>query len=377
MKSLLWVASFLLLAFLGDRAIGYYFSKVTRNSQFRFSKLYNSNDTADVVFLGNSRGLTFYLPAAEAVSQKKCVNLSYNGMPADLSKNLFFDYLDHHPKPEIVVIDVTMCDRNNDPLKQGFLLFTPSSKRLDTLVRGINPPENKSIGKKIMFGSMISHLYRYNNELFQRVLFHRNKTDKDVINDRVITELAANDTAFKSYQVRMFKERVADLKEIIDTARARNIAVKLVINPYYPAFADVVRDSFLAPLKSYVEQETQMPVADFSKALNERDEFGDYQHANKKGSAHYMSILNENNIFSNQPVAISFQPSSSNEPLALSLEPSHNRDSSRLITQSSQLLTVSNTNVKPTRKLISKPYRKNYEDSNSGSWISVDTMFSN
>ena len=283
MKSLLWVASFLLLAFLGDRAIGYYFSKVTRNSQFRFSKLYNSNDTADVVFLGNSRGLTFYLPAAEAVSQKKCVNLSYNGMPADLSKNLFFDYLDHHPKPEIVVIDVTMCDRNNDPLKQGFLLFTPSSKRLDTLVRGINPPENKSIGKKIMFGSMISHLYRYNNELFQRVLFHRNKTDKDVINDRVITELAANDTAFKSYQVRMFKERVADLKEIIDTARARNIAVKLVINPYYPAFADVVRDSFLAPLKSYVEQETQMPVADFSKALNERDEFGDYQHANKKG----------------------------------------------------------------------------------------------
>ena len=364
-KSLIWVFAFLLLAFAGDRAIGYYFSKMTQNSQFRFSKLYNSNDSADIVFLGNSRGLTFYLPAAESVSQKKCVNLSYNGMPADLSKNLFFDYLDHHPKPETVVIDVTMCDRDNDALKQGFLLFIPYSKRLDTLIRGINPSENKNIGKKIMLGSTISHLYRYNNELFQRVLFHRNKTDKDIINDRVISELAANDTAFKSYQVRMFKERVADLKEIIDTARARNIAVKLVINPYYPAFADVVRDSFLAPLKTYVEQQTQMSVSDFSKSLNIRDEFGDYQHANKKGSEHYVSILNENNIFGAESTEKNITPSPSDTfPIIQRFENTN-----------PTIRNVSNTNVKPVKIHFPKRRAKKIEDSNSDSWISVDTMF--
>ena len=364
-KSLIWVFAFLLLAFAGDRAIGYYFSKMTQNSQFRFSKLYNSNDSADIVFLGNSRGLTFYLPAAESVSQKKCVNLSYNGMPADLSKNLFFDYLDHHPKPETVVIDVTMCDRDNDALKQGFLLFIPYSKRLDTLIRGINPSENKNIGKKIMLGSTISHLYRYNNELFQRVLFHRNKTDKDIINDRVISELAANDTAFKSYQVRMFKERVADLKEIIDTARARNIAVKLVINPYYPAFADVVRDSFLAPLKTYVEQETQMSVSDFSKSLNIRDEFGDYQHANKKGSEHYVSILNENNIFGAESTEKNITPSPSDTfPIIQRFENTN-----------PTIRNVSNTNVKPVKIHFPKRRAKKIEDSNFDSWISVDTMF--
>ncbi len=364
-KSLIWVFAFLLLAFVGDRAIGYYFSKMTNNSQFRFSKLYNSNDSADIVFLGNSRGLTFYLPAAESISQKKCVNLSYNGMPSDLSKNLFFDYLDHHPKPETVVIDITMCDRDNDALKQGFLLFTQHSKRLDTLIRGINPPENKNIGKKIMVGSAVSHLYRYNNELFQRVLFHRNKTDKDVINDRVISELAANDTAFKSYQVRMFKGRVADLKEIIDTARARNISVKLVINPYYPAFADVVRDSFLSPLKTYVEQETQMSVADFSKSLNARDEFGDYQHANKKGSEHYMSILNENNIFGTVYTEKNIITSQLDTLLV----------SQKFENTNPTLQNVSNKNVKPIKINFPKRRTKKAEDSNSDSWISVDTMF--
>jgi hypothetical protein len=73
----------------------------------------------------------------------------------------------------------------------------------------------------------------------------------------------------------------------------------LVINPYLPAFAETksIRDTFLMPLKSFVESQTGMPIRDYSTALTERDDIGDYQHANKKGSTKYMNILQQDGFF--------------------------------------------------------------------------------
>ena len=301
-KHFLWIFAFLLVALLGDRLVGYIFARTTQNSLFRYSRLYsNKPDSAEILFVGNSRGLTFYQPEAERITGMKTMNLSYNGMPADLAKNLVFDYLERNPAPKLMIIDATICDRENDALKSSFNMYTPYSHRLDTLIRGIQVPDKWS-GRKIVLGGSLSHLYRYNTELFQRVLYHRNKTDNDWLIDRVISDGAVNDTSFLSYQVRMFPNMVAHLKEMIDTAQAHGVKVQLVINPYYPPFAETVRDSFLTPLKNYVENVTGLPVYDFSKALTQRDELGDYQHANKKGSIHYMNILLENGIFNPQTV---------------------------------------------------------------------------
>ena len=107
----------------------------------------------------------------------------------------------------------------------------------------------------------------------------------------MISASAANDTSLRSYQVRMFPNMVTHLKEMIEYAQNKGVEVKLVINPYFPAFAESVRDSFLTPLKMYVESQTKMPIEDFSTVLTDREDIGDFQHANKKGSINYMRIL--------------------------------------------------------------------------------------
>ncbi len=299
-KHLVWISSFLCLAFGGDRLAGYFLGKTTDNSQFRYSRLYNSTQDADILFVGNSRGLTFFQPEAERLTKVKTMNLSYNGMPADLAKCLVMDYLDRHNPPKVMIVDVTLCDRENDVLKSGFNLYTPKSLRLDTLLRGMTTGGDDFAGAKVVVGGNVSHLYRHNSEIFQRVLYHRNKTDEDWLIDRVISEKTATDTALSSYKVRMFPNMVAHFKDMIDYAKSKGVEVKLVINPYFPAFAETpeMRDSFLIPLKTSVEAATGLPVHDFSTALTEIDEIGDYQHANKKGSIRYMNILLEKGILS-------------------------------------------------------------------------------
>lgn len=309
-KHLIWIAAFLALAFAGDRLVGFLLKTVTKSSQFRYSRLYNSNESADILFVGNSRGLNFYQPEAERLTAQKTMNLSYNGMPADLAKTLVMDYLDRHAAPKIMIVDVTLCDRYNESLKQSMNLYAPYSERLATLIKNSaalkmteGSPEGIEIldayaGRKVYYGGLFSHLYKYNSEIFQRVLYHRNKLDNDWIVDRVIGASSTKDTSFKSYNVRMFPAMVAQLKEMVDYAKGKGVEVKLVINPYFPPFAETIRDSFLSPLKAYVEAQTGLPVSDFSTALQNTDEIGDYQHANKKGSIRYMNVLAEKGIFS-------------------------------------------------------------------------------
>ena len=289
-KNIIWIIAFLSLAFIGDRILGFFLHQTTEKSQFRYSRLYFDNQDADILFVGNSRGLTFYQPEVEKLTSLKTMNLSYNGMPADLAKCLIMDYLDRHKAPKVMVVDVTLCDRENDMLKSGFNLYTSASTRLDSLLRGIQMPDSWA-GRKIVYGGKVSWLYRHNSEIFQRVLYYRNKSDEDWLLDRVISEGAANDTTLQSYQVRMFPNMVTHLKEMVEYAKNKGVEVKLVINPYFPPFAESIRDSFLTPLKSYVENQTGMSIQDFSTTLKNREEIGDFQHANKKGSINFMKIL--------------------------------------------------------------------------------------
>ena len=411
-KQLIWIAAFFSIAFAGDRILGYFLQKTTDNSQFRYSRLYNSNEDADILFVGNSRGLTFFQPEAERLTQQKTMNLSYNGMPADLAKCLVMDYLDHHKAPKVMIVDVTLCDRENDILKSGFNMYTPKSLRLDTLLRGIqtkNPKtgtvEDAYAGTKVVVGGNLSHLYRHNSEVFQRVLYHRNKTDEDWLIDRVIGEKAAKDTAMSSYQVRMFLNMADHFKEMVDYAKSKGVDVKLVINPYFPAFAETsaIKDSFLLPLKNHIEALTGLPISDFSTALTERDEIGDYQHANKKGSIHYMNILLEKGIFTanNATIGESFTPKNMEnvKPSSVFLSENASPMQHRKPEETAELIdvkpeiksekdpqikadareidpSVSAPNLSVSTHFVAKKIRKKaYQKSDYG--FSVDTMFSN
>jgi hypothetical protein len=400
-KHIIWILAFLLLAFVGDRLIGHFLKNITESSQFRYSRLYFSTEDADILFVGNSRGLTFYQPEVELLTGKKTMNLSYNGMPADLAKCLVMDYLDHHTPPKTMIVDITLCDRENEVLKSGMNSYVPYSQRLTDLIK--NTVSTKVItadplvidtldilaGKKVFYGGQFSQLYRYNSEIFQRVLFHKNKTDKDQLIDRTIGESASTDTSIKSYKVRMFPNMVKELKEMVDYAKAKGVDVKLVINPYFPAFAETIRDSFLTPLKTHVEAQTNMHVSDYSTILTAREEIGDYQHANKKGSIRFMQILMAHGFFTpnnGANMGINGLSQDNEMPLSSKKSPEAAHSSTLLATNFTPSVSVTQKgktlveldakqvlNEVKIEELAAKKTKK--EKKKESEWIAVDTMF--
>lgn len=284
MKHLLWLLSFLLLLFAGDRLAGYFLQKQVEKSQFRYSRLYRGEAAADILLVGNSRGLTFYQPYIEQVTGKTTFNLSYNGLPMDLAKVLVHDYLDRYPAPQKMVVDITICDRPNDELLAGFLAYSGQSHALDTLIHSKLP--------KVWWGAKVSALFRCNNEIFQRALFHRNRTDKDWLLDRAISPTLAAEAGSHSYDLEIHPYLIRQLTETVAAAHAKGIQIELVVSPYFPDFQVKNLDA----LKTAVEQATDLPVRDYRGALTDPTDFGDFMHPNKKGSMAYIDLLKKDGV---------------------------------------------------------------------------------
>lgn len=284
MKQTLWLLAAILLFFAGDRAAAYFLSSRVAGSQFRYSRLYHNGARADVLLVGNSRGLTFYQPYIESASGRTSYNLSYNGMPAELAQVLVLDYLDRYPAPESMVVDITLCDRPNDELIGAFFPYMDDSPRLDTFLRRKMP--------KFWWGAQVSKLTRYNNEVFQRALYYQNRSDEDWLLDRVIADKLAASVHEMRYG--MNPALIRPLTALVAAARNKGVKVQLVIGPYFPGFARQV--DRLDELKQAVEQATGLPVHDYRDALNDPSAFGDLQHPNKKGSIAYIDLLRKDGV---------------------------------------------------------------------------------
>jgi hypothetical protein len=289
MKHLLWYASLIVLLFIGDRVGGLFLHTQAMRCQFRYSQLYCNLTEADILLLGNSRGLTFYQPYIEEVTGARTCNLSYNGLPMDAAQCLTLDFYrikNFNPLLEVprMIVDVTICDRENDALLAGFLFYTERSNRLDTLIRNKLP--------KVWWGGQTSWLYRYNNEIFQRAMFYRNHSDKDWLLDREIPKALAGEVSKHSYDLEIHPYLIRKLKETVEAAQDLNVQVSLVISPYFPGFQ--VRN--LDELKAAVEKATGLPVHDYRDALSDPTDFGDFMHPNKKGSIKYLDLLKRDGI---------------------------------------------------------------------------------
>lgn len=288
MKQLLWYSSFVVLVFLGDRIGGLILHRQALESQFRYAQLYRRLAEADILLLGNSRGLTFYQPHIEEITGRKTCNLSYNGLPMDAAKCLTLDFLDiknFEPNGEpLMLLDITMCDRENDELLAGFTTFTERSKNLDTLIHNKIP--------KVWWGGKVSWLFKYNNEIFQRALYYRNRSDKDWLLDREISPDLAAEVSKHSYDLEIQPYLIQKLKETVAKVQASGTHVELVISPYFPGFQ--VKNLDL--LKSEVEKATGLPVRDYRNALSDPTDFGDFMHPNKKGSRKYLDLLKRDGV---------------------------------------------------------------------------------
>jgi len=289
MKHILWYIAFIILLFVGDRIAGLFLHSQAMDSQFRYARLYRRDSEAEILLLGNSRGLTFYQPYIEEITGVRTCNLSYNGLPMDAAKCLTLDFLDLKNfmpliVPQRMILDITICDRENDELLAGFLTYQQRSKNLDTLIHHKLP--------KVWWGGQVSWLFRYNNEIFQRGLFYRNKSDKDWLLDREITKALAEAVSKHSYALEIHPYLIQKLKETVDHARANGVQVSLVISPYFPGFQVKNLDA----LKSAVEQATGLPVRDYRAALSYPGDFGDFMHPNKKGSIKYLDLLKRDGV---------------------------------------------------------------------------------
>lgn len=293
MKKLIWIFALIVLTFTGDRLGGWVLKQQVEKSQFRYSRLYTQRAQADILLVGNSRGLIFYEPYIEEITGLKTFNLSYNGMSIDLMRNLVEDYFEKYDAPQRMIVDVTMCDRINDQLTSGFNTYSAYSERLQKLIfeRGGN----------MGYGAQFSHLFRYNSEIFQRALFYLNKTDKDWLLDRVINKnMVAEAGNLEAYTIDLEPDSTdleylpANLKAMIAVAQAKGTEVHLVINPYYPAFAKKIEN--LESFKTKIETFTGLKVKDYSSSILEEKGFGDYQHLNKYGARLYLDQLKKDGI---------------------------------------------------------------------------------
>ncbi len=288
MKNLKWVILLIAVTLIGDRLGGWVMKTLLDKSQFRFTRLYNGSAESDILLLGNSRGLVFFQPEIEQLTGKKTFNLSYNGMPGNLADVFIKDYYDKYDAPKVLLIELGMTDRWNNIIMSGFNPYTPFSPRLSTLMRDSLT--------EVYYGGKVSHLFRYNSEVFQRALYHIRKPDTDWLLDRVISnEMVTGIVRQKPYTINLDKGLYIPLKKLIATAEKHGTKVHLLINPYFPAFAQKITN--LKGLIKVVEQETGHKVYDYSKAISETEYFGDYQHLNKAGARKYMKILYENGLF--------------------------------------------------------------------------------
>jgi hypothetical protein len=286
-KATIWFCLLLITVFVGDRVVGAFLTHLTKDSQFRYTQLYNGAAAADILFVGNSRGLSFYQPRVEAITGKKTANLSYNGLPINLAKNLIADYLERYPNKPTIVLDITMLDRDNKELIAGFVCYARASPRLDTLIHGQSDD--------VFWGAKISDLFAHNSEVYQRSAYYRNKTDKDWIVDRQILATTAATTPLDTFYIKVKEKWVQQLAETVRIAQQAGAPIELVIGPFYPG---MVRDwRNLTDLRTAVEKRTGLTVKDYSQALTDPSCFGDLIHLNKKGAIEFMDLLKRDSIF--------------------------------------------------------------------------------
>jgi hypothetical protein len=281
MNRWIWIPALLLLTWLGDFVAGSALQHLALNSQFRYARLYNQSAQADILLVGNSRGLTFYQPFIEEKTGKSTFNLSYNGLSAPLAEALTLDYLSLYPAPRKVVIDITLCDRDNHELVAGFLPYAAQSARLDELIH--------AQANDAWWGSRISRLFRCNNEVFQRALYYRNRSDENWLLDRSIAPALAASVPLDTFPISVQPHLISALTRTVQAAQAKGCEVHLVIAPYFP---NMVRDwRNLDQLKQAVTQATGLQVRDYRQALPDSADFGDLMHPNQQGATHWLTLL--------------------------------------------------------------------------------------
>ncbi|MEM7783715.1 MAG: hypothetical protein AAF939_03545 [Planctomycetota bacterium] len=276
--------------FAGDRLGGEILEKIFLGTQFRFAQIYNGQLEADIVILGNSRGIhMFHPPSVAEVTGQKVANISFNGMPAQMLPMIWKDYLEHHQPPQILVLEVScigVIDRLGS-LEQ-FSILIDQNPDIASLFADRNPVH--------YWGCQISRLFRYNSLLFMRSQMFRFRSDQDWIQNSIINpEMLAASFEESNQHAKKLESNLVAIQKVIQIAKEHNVVVKPIVAPYLPEF--FARLEGFDDWYQWTRQKLDMPLANYTLALEDPDCFSDHLHLNAGGAAALATLLDEDRFF--------------------------------------------------------------------------------
>jgi hypothetical protein len=277
-----WLAMLAIVVVAGDRAGAFVFSRILLHSQFRFSRVYRGGLQADVLVIGDSRGVhSFYAPAIERLTGRPAFNLSFNSMSMPIIEALLADYLDRNARPRRVVIETT-CVTVHRGLFSELVTYAGASPRLERLYASEHP--------RAAAAARTFHLLPYNSEFFLRALASLRSSDQDWINRTVIPpELTA--PRGSRWQPHAVSEDLDALERVVAMLKDRGVETRLVIAPYHPA-ARIGMEDLTASVTAHARRvDPSARVWNYSDALSESRYFADAVHLNADGSEVFLRML--------------------------------------------------------------------------------------
>lgn len=273
------LAAFILVTFAGDRVIGAWFGSLVDKSGLRFAEMYSGGLKKDVLILGDSRGQdSFYTPLMTRELGKECFSLTSGGFSTEIAEAILLDYLDRNEKPEVVLLEIT-CLRGESRFGMGqMLMFYGRSERLSKLASVYCPKEHA--------GTVVSHLYRYNQELFLRALYYIGRTDQTRIHrGRMLPSLIETLPNMPEQRIEMpLDYNLKALARIIALTQQKGIRLELVVAPFAPGYRDKIGNyrEWIAEVRKTVGPD--VAIHDYSDQLTNLDYFIDRMHTNLDGA---------------------------------------------------------------------------------------------
>lgn len=285
-RALIWFAALLALVFAGDRVLGWALDQVLVRSQFRFSRLFRGGNDADIIILGDSRGVhSFYQPEIEKLTGLRTFNLSYNSMSTRIAEAVLRDYLDHNRAPRLVVIEAT-CTIPEGALAGELRTYASFSPRMAALYAE-GHPDGARMGR-------LFHLFSLNSEFYLEALHYELKSDQDWINRSTIPP------GLRNRQPGLWSlprpDNLEALNGIVTLLRQRGIEVRLVLAPYWPVPVNIAAIANAIDV-SLRRADPQLHVLNYAGAVSDPEEFADGVHLNERGSIALLQILQRDGVF--------------------------------------------------------------------------------
>jgi hypothetical protein len=285
-KGLIWIAAFVLVVLAGDRAFAWIAHRVLVRSQFRYSRLYRGGNDAEIVILGDSRGVnSFYGPAMEKLTGVHVLNLSYNSLSPEVAEALLLDHLDRSAKPKVVILEFTSAIVSGEVLTE-LRPYAGLSPRLMALYAKKHPYAARA--------GRVFHLLPLNSGFYIEALHYMRRDDQDwIMRSTIPPEARARQM---KWTFKPFPQNVAALGRIAEVLRSRGIEGRLVIAPYYQkTFTNMPQ--FLGIVEHAVHPGGHVRIYNYANAIGDPDAFADTVHLNETGSLILLTMLQRDGVF--------------------------------------------------------------------------------